>query len=172
MRVEVYWNLHKSLFSMRAMSGPNKGLVVAHCNRIVLETVSLSVSEKGRQKVLTSGQKNVHAFIRGDLRYFQGQSTLAAGGFCSSEYPFGTAKDEARAEGMLKRAYYLKNRVKSYFSYNPRTAETFTLRPTPVSVTGAEVVDLTCDLGAMQRFPVCEGVFSGEHIKTETLTVC
>ena len=29
-RVEVYWNLHKRLFSVRALEGENKGRVIDH----------------------------------------------------------------------------------------------------------------------------------------------
>ncbi|CAB4165115.1 hypothetical protein UFOVP823_10 [uncultured Caudovirales phage] len=30
MRVFVYWNLHRKLWSVRAAEGPNKGRVIAH----------------------------------------------------------------------------------------------------------------------------------------------
>lgn len=64
-RVEVYWNLHKDCFSVRALSGPNKGRVVAHTRIIDLADVAFVVQPAGRARVLAEGRKNVHAFARG-----------------------------------------------------------------------------------------------------------
>jgi hypothetical protein len=64
-RVEVYWNLHKDCFSVRALSGPQKGRVVAHVQDIDLSDVTFSVQHSGRNKVLATKRKNVHAFVRG-----------------------------------------------------------------------------------------------------------
>ena len=61
MRVEVYYNLHK-IFSVR-----HKGKVIAWGNRVTIENPEYVVREKGRQKVLKEGRKNVHAFVRGTL---------------------------------------------------------------------------------------------------------
>jgi hypothetical protein len=62
MRVEVYYNLHKNVFSVR-----HKGKVIAWGNRVTIENPEYVVREKGRQKVLKEGRKNVHAFVRGTL---------------------------------------------------------------------------------------------------------
>ena len=62
MRVEVYYNLHKNVFSVR-----HKGKVIAWGNRVTIENPEYVVREKGRQKVLEEGRKNVHAFVRGTL---------------------------------------------------------------------------------------------------------
>lgn len=58
--VEVYWNFHKKLFSVRV-----KGKVVGHARRIWLHEVRFKVSEAGRQRVLREKRKNVHAVVRG-----------------------------------------------------------------------------------------------------------
>ena len=62
MRVEVYYNLHKNIFSVR-----HRGRVIAWGNRVTIENPEYVVREKGRQKVLEEGRKNVHAFVRGTL---------------------------------------------------------------------------------------------------------
>ena len=62
MRVEVYYTLHKNVFSVR-----HKGKVIAWGNRVTNENPEYVVREKGRQKVLEEGRKNVHAFVRGTL---------------------------------------------------------------------------------------------------------
>jgi predicted nucleotide-binding protein len=58
--VEVYKNLHKDCYSIR-----QRGKVIAHVKNIKLKDVTFKVSEAGRKRVLESGQKNVHAVIRG-----------------------------------------------------------------------------------------------------------
>jgi hypothetical protein len=65
MRVYVYFNLHKKVFSVRALEGENKGRVVAHVNRILIDRPVFVVSEAGRQRVLREQKKNVHAGVRG-----------------------------------------------------------------------------------------------------------
>lgn len=65
MRVFVYFNLHKKVFSVKALEGENKGRVVAHVNRILIDRPEFIVSESGRQRVLRDRSKNVHAGVRG-----------------------------------------------------------------------------------------------------------
>jgi hypothetical protein len=64
-RVEVYWNLHKHLFSVRPLEGPYKGSVFAHTDYLDLYDVTFAVQPAGRQRVLDEGRKNVHAYVRG-----------------------------------------------------------------------------------------------------------
>lgn len=65
MRHEVYWNFHKKLYSVRALSGANKGRVTSHPESIRLNDVTFAVQPAGRAKVLRDRVKNVHAFVRG-----------------------------------------------------------------------------------------------------------
>ena len=60
--VEVYWNLHKHIFSVR-----NKGIVIEHAHTIVLQNVKFVVQLAGRAKVLLEQKKNVHAFVKGEV---------------------------------------------------------------------------------------------------------
>lgn len=53
---------HKNMFSVR-----QKGKVVAYTDNIVLKNCEYVVGEGGRQRVLKTRRKNVHAFIRGIL---------------------------------------------------------------------------------------------------------
>jgi len=75
--VYVYKNLHQACWSVRDRSS---GLVLCHCNYILLLYAEFHVSEKGRQRVLREKQKNVHAGVRGitlvgdkSLRLYQRQ---------------------------------------------------------------------------------------------------
>ena len=65
MKVFVYYNLRKKVFSVKALEGEKKGLVIAHVKRISLEDVEFKVSEAGRQRVLREQRKNVHAGAKG-----------------------------------------------------------------------------------------------------------
>lgn len=66
MKVFVYYNLHKKVFSVKALEGEKKGLVIAHVKTISLENVEFKVSEAGRQRVIREQRKNVHAGAKGD----------------------------------------------------------------------------------------------------------
>ena len=65
MRVKVYFNLHKKLFSVVAMEGSNKGRVIKHVSEIELEKCAFRVQKAGREKVIAERRKNVHAYILG-----------------------------------------------------------------------------------------------------------
>jgi hypothetical protein len=64
-RVEVYRNLHKNCFSVRALNGDKKGKVIDHVKSITLKEATFAVQPAGRKRVLKEKRKNVHAFIRG-----------------------------------------------------------------------------------------------------------
>jgi len=63
--VFTYFNVHKKTFSLKALSGPSKGLVIAHRDRLLLTSVSPRVSQAGRNRVLAERRKNVHAGLVG-----------------------------------------------------------------------------------------------------------
>lgn len=63
-KVDIYWNLHKSCFSIRDR---DSGKVTAHAAWFRLENARFIVQPAGRQRVLETRRKAVHAFIRGEL---------------------------------------------------------------------------------------------------------
>jgi len=67
MRVFVYFNLHKKVWSVKALEGPNKGRVIQHATNMVLRDCRFKVSEAGRQRVILEKRKNVHAGVVGTL---------------------------------------------------------------------------------------------------------
>lgn len=67
MKVRVYRNLHKSCYSVKAMEGENKNRVIYHASEVLLTNVKFVVYESGRQRVLERKQKNVHAFVDGNM---------------------------------------------------------------------------------------------------------
>ncbi len=75
MRVFVYKNLHATrqnggitVYSVKALDGPDKGRVIARSSHVLLEDVRPRVSQAGRRRVLREGRKNVHAGLVGNLR--------------------------------------------------------------------------------------------------------
>ena len=68
MRVEVYFNLHKKTFSVRSAKS---GKVLLHTDEVHIENPEFVVRQSGRNRVLSEGRKNVHAFVRGDATFFR-----------------------------------------------------------------------------------------------------
>ena len=68
MRVEIYWNLHKHVYSVKSLErGDSYGHVVAHGDLFLLERCKFVVRPAGKKKVVDTGVRNVHAFVRGYL---------------------------------------------------------------------------------------------------------
>jgi hypothetical protein len=65
MKVFVYFNLHRKLFSIKALEGPMKGRVIAHRQSVLISDATFKVSEAGRQRVIREQRKNVHAGVSG-----------------------------------------------------------------------------------------------------------
>ena len=66
-KVFVYYNLRKKVFSVKALEGKKKGLVIAHLDRLIVDQAEFVVSAAGRQRVLREQRKNVHAGVKGIL---------------------------------------------------------------------------------------------------------
>ena len=66
-KVLVYFDLHRKTWSAKALNGPNRGRVIAKSDYILLKDAVGKVSEAGRQRVLATRRKNVHAGIVGEL---------------------------------------------------------------------------------------------------------
>lgn len=61
--VDVYFNLHKHVWSVRSRQ---TGLVTGHARVVAFSCgADMVVRPSGRARVLETGQKNVHAFVRG-----------------------------------------------------------------------------------------------------------
>lgn len=72
MRVRVYYNLSRSVWSIKAMEGEFKGRIIGYADAVVLSDAHTVVSEVGRQRVLRERRKNVHAYIDGQLEQVSG----------------------------------------------------------------------------------------------------
>lgn len=72
MRVEVYWNIRRRLYSVRALEGPDRGRVVARLPGLVLTDAEFRVSAAGRDRARREWVKNVHALVRGNVDSLHG----------------------------------------------------------------------------------------------------
>ena len=59
--LDIYWNLHRGLWSVRDR---RQERVILHQQSLVANDVSFIVQPAGRAKVIATGRKNVHAFVR------------------------------------------------------------------------------------------------------------
>lgn len=84
LKVFVYFNLHRKVWSIKALSGPDKGRVVAHAYQVSLRDVTGRVSAAGRARVLAEGRKNVHAGLVGTLT---GYAVSEAEGYAAWDGP-------------------------------------------------------------------------------------
>lgn len=62
MRVRVYWNLHKKMYSVQ---DAKTGRVIHHTTAISLQDCKLSIRKAGQARARREGRKNVHAFVTG-----------------------------------------------------------------------------------------------------------
>lgn len=67
-RIRVYRNLNRlGLYSLQALTGPNKGKVLGYAPATALANVEFKVSEKGRQSVLARQERHIHAYAQGEF---------------------------------------------------------------------------------------------------------
>lgn len=90
MKVFVYYNLHRKVWSVRAMEGPNKGRVIQHARTVLLRYAKPKVSEAGRQRVLRDQRKNVHAGITGELVHSEGEGYFPGSEVTYNPYKYST----------------------------------------------------------------------------------
>lgn len=110
MKVFVYYNLHRHMWSIKALEGANKGRVIGHASGVYLSDVTPKVSEAGRQRVIREKRKNVHAGLVGNLM------CVTDGPLFNTRPYVGTMHHTSGARGI---------------TYNPYRAGAFTLKDDP-----------------------------------------
>ena len=113
MKVEVYKNLRKQCYSIR-----QKGKVIGYANVLAMSNVDFVVQKGGRTRVLQSGQKNVHAFLRGFIHMCDSNQS-------KFDIPYNLQSsiyDDFHSDPMD----WLD------FNYNPFISDTFTVNEQPI----------------------------------------
>jgi len=67
MRVDIYWNLNRGGYSIRAVEGPMKNRVVGYAAGADLVNATFKVQAGARERVRRERVKSVHAWVRGEL---------------------------------------------------------------------------------------------------------
>jgi hypothetical protein len=119
----AYRNTHKDLWSVKALEGDLKGLVVAHVEQLVMSGTSFEVSQAGRERTVRTGRKTVHAGIVGQVEALWG-AELRDGVDNKTIKGLGVAKPFLPLDGVRVR-------------YNPHETKTFVRADTGAPVKGA-----------------------------------
>ena len=101
MRVEVYYNLTRSCWSVRALEGAEKGKVFMYADAVAIKDAKFVVREGGRQRVIRDKQKNVHAFVRGTLVKSASLAQRLLGGVTYNPYQNTTFVNRRTGEAVL-----------------------------------------------------------------------
>lgn len=117
LRVFVYYNLHKSVFSVKALEGTHKGRVIAHSRTVWLADAISKVSEAGRQRVLLERKKNVHAGIVGRLAAGLGDGQFIFDELTYNPYKYETFVSIKDKKPAKKKYDYVRLIDKHVFSY-------------------------------------------------------
>lgn len=64
-KADVYRNLQRSKLSVRSRETDTYGVVIAHCDSIIIRDAEFVVSESQRDTAREENRKNVHAVVRG-----------------------------------------------------------------------------------------------------------
>lgn len=115
MLVDVYRNLTKGCYSVKACEGPFAGKVIAHAESVWLDDPMFRVVQSGRQRVLMERKKYVHAFVRGDLYSLNGV------------YRFDHKSFNSIPKSYHRHTYsdYMLNNGAYHFTYNPYKHDKF-----------------------------------------------
>ena len=111
MRVEVYFNLHKRVFSVRSCK---TGRVIHHAKDVHIVNPKFVVREGGRQRVLRERKKNVHAFVRGNLTTFKDNPSRLADTIGYNPYKYDSFVNVTDEEPVYK-AFRAWLNVRRYF---------------------------------------------------------
>ena len=127
----VYFNLHRKVWSIKALEGEHKGRVIAHSSMVEMSDCTLKVSEAGRQRVLRDKRKNVHAGVVGIVRTIGEQQNK---------------QQQASLRMESASIAYGRHPIYSPISYNPYKYSTFVQLSTGEPVTAAPWVFLNANL--------------------------
>ena len=99
MRVEVYFNLHKKTFSVRSAGS---GRVILHTDKVHIANPEFVVRQSGRNRVLSEGRKNVHAFVRGYVTLFTDTNRPTLDTLTYNPYKYASFVDKQTEEPVYK----------------------------------------------------------------------
>ena len=110
LQVYVYFNLHKKVFSIKALQGSQRGRVIGYSSHVLLADAVPKVSEAGRQRVIREGRKKVHAGMVGTVIAL-GELDATGEPVTYNPYKYSSFVHLYTAEPVTERGtYYLHNK--------------------------------------------------------------
>ena len=128
-RVRMYWNLHKHIWSVQDCK---TGRVIDHVTALTLADAKFVVRPAGREKVRREGKKNVHAFAVGTVSLDNGFATrsnarpVTYNPYKNDTFVFADT-GESVTDAYVISVYTWKGKPKVYAQLNPNrpTLDTF-----------------------------------------------
>ena len=129
MRVEVAYSLKKNKFSIRKGNH-----IIGYGEKVILKDVNFRVRKGGREKVLETKQKNVHAHVIGEIVGIVGME---------EKKDCRDIKGSVRLMELAERGIFENKKYTRKVTYNPFKEEFFHLEDTGIRVDSASEVLLS-----------------------------
>jgi len=148
MRVMIYYNLNRYVWSIRALEGPYKGLVIAHAKQVILSGGVPKVCESMRQRSIQQQRRSLHAGLQGELVYWQADPRTPTVSGRTADALRQNTRWPAKAAKLLETATTHGQRVtyrpfKAGYFMNPETEQPIALQQWTVFC--ADRKTYTCD---------------------------
>lgn len=102
-RVRVYRNLNNGLLSIQEVGS---GLILAHCAALRLRDALFKVNEQGRQRVVQTRRKSVHAHVEGLIEEVEGLVSYKGRSLPAFAFPPGAPCDLGNQRRSLRYTPY------------------------------------------------------------------
>tara|TARA_R110000796_G_scaffold17937_5_gene54740 strand:- start:1106 stop:1555 length:450 start_codon:yes stop_codon:yes gene_type:complete len=147
MRVNVYRNVKKkpSILSVRCAAS---GLVLGHSHHAELTDCRFVIQSSGQSQVRKTHQKNVHAWVSGNLEYITDFSSIKERRL--NDDVLHITEEEVQ---LVRDVSEDSPRVFKRVSYDPYKDDVFTLNGTEIEVKTAEAVSVYADGTIYAREP-------------------
>jgi hypothetical protein len=147
MRVNVYRNIKQkpSLLSIRCAVS---GLVLGHAYHAELTSCRYVVQTSGQQRTRDTKQRNVHAWIEGNLEYVTDYAPLK-GRELDANVLHITSEEVQIVRDVTEDSSSVFKRV----TYNPYDNDTFILKGTDIPILTSEAASIYCDGAVFSREP-------------------
>ena len=124
------------------------GLVLGHAYHVDLHDCRFVVQPSGQSRVRKTVQKNVHAWVSGNLEYVTDFISIK-GRTLSSDVMEITEEEVSLVRDVTEGSPSVFKPV----TYNPYTNDTFVLKGTDIPILAAEAVSVYCDGTVYAREP-------------------
>lgn len=98
-RYRVHYNIPKGGWSVTALTGENKGRVIARVEDITLADVTFHVSKAGRKRSQDLGKRTVHAWVYGTVEFLNTGPDLSSMDQVTYNPAKGRAETFVKADG-------------------------------------------------------------------------